>query len=85
VDVAHRAGDFPLFSFVTALATAPHDDLILRRTIGRVGLLDRTAVFDEDEEVQERIEARFAALMASPPRPPGPPRDELLARLAASV
>src|SRR5919198_4026981 len=57
IDAARHDGSYALFSFVGALAAAPHDDLVLRRTIGRIGLLDRTAVFDEDEELHERIEA----------------------------
>ena len=77
-----RDGCYPLFSFVAALATAPHDDLVLRRTIGRIGLLDRTAVFDDDAELHGRIERIFAELTASPPPSPGPPRDELLERIA---
>ena len=62
---------------------APDDDLVLRRTIRRIGLVDRTAVFDEDHEVHERIETIFAARVAEAPPPAGPPRDELLARMTA--
>jgi 2-polyprenyl-6-methoxyphenol hydroxylase-like FAD-dependent oxidoreductase len=80
VDVARRDGSYPLFSFVGALAAAPHDDTVLRRTIRRIGLLDRTGVFDEDDALHNRIETVLSGL-ASPPSPPGPPRDELLARL----
>src|SRR3954471_24689205 len=83
LDIGHRDGCYPLFSFLAAIATAPHDDLILRRTVRRIGLLDRTAVFDEDAAVHDRIETSFAQLMASPPARPGPPRDELLSRLTA--
>jgi 2-polyprenyl-6-methoxyphenol hydroxylase-like FAD-dependent oxidoreductase len=83
LDIAHRDGCYPLFSFVAALAAAPHNDLVLRRTIRRIGLLDRTAVFDEDHAVHERIETILGRLAA--PSPPGPPRDELLARLAAAT
>jgi 2-polyprenyl-6-methoxyphenol hydroxylase-like FAD-dependent oxidoreductase len=83
LDIGHRDGCYPLFSFLAAVATAPHDDLILRRTVRRIGLLDRTAVFDEDTEVHDRIEATFARLTETPPDRPGPPRDELLARLTA--
>jgi 2-polyprenyl-6-methoxyphenol hydroxylase-like FAD-dependent oxidoreductase len=83
LDVGHRDGCYPLFSFLAAIATASQDDVILRRTIRRIGLLDRTAVFDEDSDVHDRIETVFARLMATPPPPPGPPRDELLARMAA--
>jgi 2-polyprenyl-6-methoxyphenol hydroxylase-like FAD-dependent oxidoreductase len=83
VEIARRDGAYPLFSFVGALAAAPHDDLVLRRTIRRIGLLDRTAVFDEDDALHSRIETILGKLATSPPSPPGPPRDELLARLAA--
>ncbi len=83
LEIGRRDGCYPLFSFVAALAAAPHDDLVLRRTIRRIGLLDRTAVFDEDEALHDRIEAIFGRLAARPPSPPGPPREELLARLGA--
>ncbi|HWH96007.1 MAG TPA: hypothetical protein VNT03_19245 [Baekduia sp.] len=82
VEIGRRDSCYPLFSFVGALAAAPHDDAVLRRTIRRIGLLDRTAVFDEDDALHERIETILARLAARPPSPPGPPREELLARLA---
>jgi 2-polyprenyl-6-methoxyphenol hydroxylase-like FAD-dependent oxidoreductase len=82
LDPGHRDGCYPLFSFVGALAAAPHDDLVLRRTIRRIGLLDRTTVFDDDHELHGRIERILAE--AGRPSPPGPPRDELLARLASA-
>jgi len=83
LDVARRDGCYPLFAFAGALAAAPHDDDILRATIRRIGLLDRTAVFDADAALHARIEAILAGLTAPPP--PGPPRDELLARVTAAV
>jgi 2-polyprenyl-6-methoxyphenol hydroxylase-like FAD-dependent oxidoreductase len=83
LDVGHRNGSYPLFSFAAAIAAAPHDDHVLRRTLGRTGLLDRTAVFDEDTELHNRIETIFARLMNDPPPPAGPPREELLGRLKA--
>jgi 2-polyprenyl-6-methoxyphenol hydroxylase-like FAD-dependent oxidoreductase len=83
LEIARRDGSYPLFSFVGALAAAPHDDLVLRRTIRRIGLLDRTSVFDDDEVVHERIEAILGRLAAHSPSPVGPPRDELLAHMAA--
>jgi 2-polyprenyl-6-methoxyphenol hydroxylase-like FAD-dependent oxidoreductase len=76
-----RDGCYPLFSFTGALAAAPHDDTVLRRTIRRIGLLDRTAVFDEDDALHDRIETILGALATR--SPPGPPREELLARLDA--
>ncbi len=39
----------------------PHDDLVLRRTIRHIGLLDRTAVFDHADQLHERIETTFAS------------------------
>ena len=84
LDIAHRDGCYPLFSFATALAAAPHDDLVLRRTIRRIGLLDRTEVFDQDAELHERIESIVSTLAADSPPPSGPPRDELLARMAVA-
>jgi 2-polyprenyl-6-methoxyphenol hydroxylase-like FAD-dependent oxidoreductase len=81
LDISRRNGSYPLFAFAAALAAAPHDDHVLRRTVGRVGLLDRTAVFDEDDDLHHRIETIFAQLMRDPPPPAGPPRDELLAGL----
>jgi 2-polyprenyl-6-methoxyphenol hydroxylase-like FAD-dependent oxidoreductase len=83
LDLGRRDGSYPLFSFVGALAAAPHDDAVLRRTIRRIGLLDRTAVFDEDAALHERIETILGSLTARAPSPPWPPREELLARVAA--
>jgi 2-polyprenyl-6-methoxyphenol hydroxylase-like FAD-dependent oxidoreductase len=82
MEIGRRDGCYPLFSFAAAIAAAPHDDLVLRRTVRRMGLLDRTSVFDDDPEVQRRIETIYGRLMSSPPGPPGPPRDELLSVLA---
>jgi 2-polyprenyl-6-methoxyphenol hydroxylase-like FAD-dependent oxidoreductase len=85
LEIGRRDTCYPLFSFIGALAAAPHDDAVLRRTIRRIGLLDRTAVFDDDNALQDRIETILGELAARPPSPPGPPRQELLARLAAHV
>jgi 2-polyprenyl-6-methoxyphenol hydroxylase-like FAD-dependent oxidoreductase len=81
LDIGRRDGSPALFASAAALATAPHDDLILRRTVRRIGLLDRTATFDQDAELHERIETIFAGLTAPSS---GPPREELLALAAAS-
>jgi 2-polyprenyl-6-methoxyphenol hydroxylase-like FAD-dependent oxidoreductase len=84
LDIGRADGCYPLFSFVGALAAAPHDDLVLRRTIRRIGLLDRTGVFDHDDALHDRIETILGGLAARPPAPPGPPREELLVRLAGT-
>jgi 2-polyprenyl-6-methoxyphenol hydroxylase-like FAD-dependent oxidoreductase len=81
LEIGRRDGCYPLFSFVGALAAAPHDDAVLRRTIRRIGLLDRTAAFDKDDALHDRIETILGRLAT--PSPPGPPRGDLLARLAA--
>ena len=83
VNPARPDGNYPLFSFAGALAAAPHDDQVLRRTVRRIGLLDRVAVFDEDAALHDRI-ARILA-EAGPPQPLGPPRDELLAHLTEAL
>jgi 2-polyprenyl-6-methoxyphenol hydroxylase-like FAD-dependent oxidoreductase len=85
LDITRRDACYPLFSFVGALAAAPRDDAVLRGIIRRIGLLERTAVFDEDDALHDRIEGILAELGARSPAPPGPPRDELLARMAAAV
>ena len=85
LDIGRRDGCYPLFSSVGALAAAPHDDLVLRRTIRRIGLLDRTAVFDQDEALHDRIETIVARLAPSSPAPAGASRQEMLARLASVV
>jgi 2-polyprenyl-6-methoxyphenol hydroxylase-like FAD-dependent oxidoreductase len=81
LDVGSRDGCFPLFSFTTALAAAQYDDLVLRSPIGRIGLLERTAVFGDDTELHTRIERIFEELMTSSPPSPGPSREALLGLL----
>lgn len=67
---------------VAAGATALSDPEIFRRTARRAAFLDRMAVFDDDQALQERVERLFAAMLESgPPPPAGPPRGELLALL----
>jgi 2-polyprenyl-6-methoxyphenol hydroxylase-like FAD-dependent oxidoreductase len=83
LDITRRDGCYPLFSLFGAIAAAPHDDLVLRRIIRRIGLLDRTADFDADPALHDRIEAILRRLAAQAPSPPGPPRADLLERLAA--
>lgn len=85
LDASRSDGCYPLFAFAAALAAAPHDDEVLRRTIGRIGLLERTSVFDDDRELHGRIERIYAEVAAGPPPRPGPSREELLAIATAAV
>ncbi|KJK49851.1 hypothetical protein UK23_12625 [Lentzea aerocolonigenes] len=75
LDVSRRDGCYPLFAFGPALAAAPHDDHVLRRIVGRIGLLDRVSVFDTDSDLHDRIERIWPQLTRTPA---GPPREELL-------
>jgi 2-polyprenyl-6-methoxyphenol hydroxylase-like FAD-dependent oxidoreductase len=84
LEIGRRDSSYPLFSFVGALAAAPHDDQVLRCTVRRIGLLDRTSVFDQDDALHDRIETILGRLAARPSPPPGPPRTEMLARLGAA-
>ena len=82
VDLVHRSGALQLFLLAAGGATALGDPDIFRAHVRRLGFLDRTAVLDDDDALQQRMESRFAELRASRPPPPGPPtREELLARL----
>jgi 2-polyprenyl-6-methoxyphenol hydroxylase-like FAD-dependent oxidoreductase len=85
LDISRRDGCYPLFAFAAALTAASTDDLVLRRTIRRIGLLDRTDVFDNDRHLHDRIETILASSSAQMPPPAGPPRDELLARIEAAA
>jgi len=81
VDFFHRSGARQLFLLSAGGATALGDPDIFRAHVRRLGFLDRTAVLDDDEALQQSMETRFAALRASRPPPPGPTREELLGRL----
>ncbi|HLY82580.1 MAG TPA: hypothetical protein VKQ71_06330, partial [Acidimicrobiales bacterium] len=85
VDPTRRDGDYALFSMVAAGAAAMVDPDVFRVFVRRIGLLDSTAVLDQDLELQRRIE-RILAEQASSPRPaPGPRRDEMLTLVATAV
>ena len=64
-------------------ATSMRDPEMFRRTVRRNGFLDRTAVFDDDLALQERVGRLFADVHAAGPSRPGPPRDDLVTLLAA--
>ncbi|HVF74212.1 MAG TPA: NAD(P)-binding protein [Acidimicrobiales bacterium] len=83
VDFAHHDGDYALFSLVAGGAVAMADAEVFRMYVRRIGLLDSTAVLDDDVELQRRIEETFAAMRATPRPAPGPSRDEMLALVGA--
>src|SRR6266536_2905974 len=56
VDFAHRDGDYALFSMSAAAAAATIDPDIFRAFNRRIGLLDSTAVLDDNTDLQRRIE-----------------------------
>jgi hypothetical protein len=80
LDPTRRSGSFPLFMLVAASAVGARDPEVFRKATRRAGFLDRTAIFDDDVELQERVERLFAEMMVGSPRVPvGPGRDALLA------
>jgi 2-polyprenyl-6-methoxyphenol hydroxylase-like FAD-dependent oxidoreductase len=74
-----RKRDYALFSMVAAGIVASVDPDVFRMFVRRIGLLDSTRVFDDDIEMQQRIEARFEELRAGGTRASLPTRDEMLA------
>ncbi|MEP6776232.1 MAG: FAD-dependent oxidoreductase [Chloroflexota bacterium] len=79
LDPTRRSGSFPLFMLVAASAVGARDPEVFRKATRRTGFLDRTAIFDDDVELQERVERLFAEIMVGAPRMPvGPSRDALL-------
>lgn len=84
LDLTRRSGSFPLFMLIAASAAAMRDPDVFRKATRRSGFLDRTAIFDDDVELQERVEYLFAEMMAGAPRVPvGPGRDALLALIGS--
>jgi 2-polyprenyl-6-methoxyphenol hydroxylase-like FAD-dependent oxidoreductase len=78
LDVAHRDGDYALFSIAAAGAAAMVDPDVLRVFVRRLGLLDSTRVLDDDLAMQDRIEKTFGEMLAQPRPPAGPTREEML-------
>jgi hypothetical protein len=82
VDFTHRNGCYPQFIFVGAAAVAVRDGEVSRRTLRRMGMLDRLSVFDDNIALQQRVEELLAR---ASPRAPGPPRAELVRVATASM
>ncbi len=85
LDCFHAAGSYPLFAMVAAGLAASRDDEILRRTIRRIGFLDRVAVFDNDSSMHDRIEQIVAEMLATGPPPQHPGRERLLDQARAAL
>jgi 2-polyprenyl-6-methoxyphenol hydroxylase-like FAD-dependent oxidoreductase len=83
VDLAHRDGDYALFTVAAGGAAATVDADVARAFARRIGLLDSTSVLDEDVALQERIEEVFAALTAVPRPAAGPPAVEMRSLVSA--
>jgi 2-polyprenyl-6-methoxyphenol hydroxylase-like FAD-dependent oxidoreductase len=77
-DVFHATGSYPLFTMVAAALAAARDDEILRKTVRRIGFLDRLAVFDKDVILHRKIERTVADILTSSPMPQPVVREQLL-------
>jgi len=83
IDFTHRNGCYPQFMFGGATAVALQDGEICRKTLRRMGMLDRLSVFDDDIALQQRVEELLARPSpGSFPRATVPSRAEL-ARVAS--
>jgi glycine/D-amino acid oxidase-like deaminating enzyme len=82
IDFTHRTGCYPQFMWVGAAAVALQDAEVCRKTLRRIGVLDRLSVFDEDIALQMRVEELLTRASIGPPPQPRPSRAEL-ARVAA--
>jgi 2-polyprenyl-6-methoxyphenol hydroxylase-like FAD-dependent oxidoreductase len=78
VDAFHADGCYPLFSFLGASIAALRDDDILRKTVRRIGFLDRVSVFDGDRNLHRKIESILQEARVSIPAPPTVSREQLL-------
>ena len=82
IDFTHRTGCYPQLMWVGAAAVALQDAEVCRKTLRRIGVLDRLSVFDEDIALQMRVEELLTRASIGPPPQPRLPRAEL-ARVAA--
>jgi 2-polyprenyl-6-methoxyphenol hydroxylase-like FAD-dependent oxidoreductase len=57
LDFTRKTGCFPLFALVAAAVAAVYDPAVFRSFTRRTGFLDRTAVFDNNTELHQKIEA----------------------------
>jgi 2-polyprenyl-6-methoxyphenol hydroxylase-like FAD-dependent oxidoreductase len=75
----HDGGAYELFSIAGAGAAALADDTVLRASVRRSGLLDRTAAMDGDGALLRHVDEVLAQLRSTPRPAPGPLREEMVA------
>lgn len=75
----HDGGAYELFSIAGAGAAALADDTVLRASVRRSGLLDRTGAMDCDEALLGRVDEVLAQLRATPRPAAGPPPEDMVA------
>ena len=80
----HDGGAYELFSIAGAGAAALADDRVLRASVRRSGLLERTATMDENEALLRRIDEVLVQLRSTPRPPAGPSREEMAAIAAGT-
>src|SRR5262249_50827939 len=86
VDVGRRdGGAYELFTLAAGTAAALADGEIFRRVVRRNTMLEPLTVLDGDVALQQRIEKVFAEDIANRRARPGPPRDELVAKVTAAL
>ena len=85
LDVFHAAGAYPIFTMVAASMAALQDDDVLRKTMRRIGFLDRMSVFDDDPALHRKIEGIVEKMFRSmtPVKMTG--REELIAVMGRAV
>ena len=76
-------GDYALFSQLAGGAAATLDPDVFRVFVRRIGLLDPTAVLDDDPVLQRRIGQLYAVFAATPRPAPGPTRQEMVEAVGA--
>jgi glycine/D-amino acid oxidase-like deaminating enzyme len=86
LDFSKRTGCYPLFAEIAAAAVAVQDPEVCRKWLRRATFLDRAAAFDDDPELQERVEILFSKMLKSgPPPKTRPDREMLLDCMRAAV
>ena len=78
-------GAYPLFIMAAGTAAALVDASVFRAIVRRNYFLEPLSIVDSDVELQARIERIFGELLATPRRPVGPTRSDLIEAMQAAV